>query len=193
MIRTTIRWLLLLSFLVAWPIAVTMYVMPALSRLQNPWATASAAELQMLMGVRRYTLEIPQSKDGWMLELTGFVDGKKAGGGGSTVQGGSTVVLLLERTADARLDYCWYADTQVMHGSLPNPFLDAGVTTERGQGPAEPGDWLIRGGRHRVSGDGPADFELRVTLSPPKKEALATTGPPSQVVRSEATNGMLSK
>lgn len=168
--RKKLLWTLLLGFIVVWPIAVTIYVTPALNHLRTSRARASLAELQMVMRVRRFTLEIPQSKDGWILRLSSFIDGEQRGGGGATVEGGSSVVLLLERSDEPHLDYCWYVGSEVMHGSLPNPFVNAGMTTERTQGTVKPGDWLIRGGRHQVSGDGRADFELRVTLSPPHDE-----------------------
>lgn len=165
--RKFLFWTFLLAFIIVWPMVVVWYVSPAVKRIQHPQANASLTDLQMLMNVRRYTISIPESKDGWILGLIGMVDGKKRGSAGAPVTGGSDVVLLLEDRDGPRLKYCWYGGSRVMRGSIPNPLIDAGVTTERSQGEAKAGDWLIRGGRNELSESGAADFELLVSLSPP--------------------------
>jgi len=165
--RRRLLWGMLLAFIVIWPVAVVLYAPLVVQRIQTPQVNASLADLQMLMNIRRYTISIPESKDGWTLGLTGMVDGEERGGGGASVTGGTDVVLLLEYSDGPRLNYCWYAGSGVMRGSLPNPLVNAGVATERTQGEVKPGDWLARGGRNEVSGSGSADFELLVSLSPP--------------------------
>ncbi|MGB7329691.1 MAG: hypothetical protein WBD31_32755 [Rubripirellula sp.] len=165
--NTRLRWSLVIALAIVWPLAVVFVVQPLAQRWGSVRPLASAADLQMLMNVRRYEVQIPDDKDNWFLGVSGVVDGKEHSSGGGTVPSGSTVVLLLQRSDDARMKYCWYHENSVMHGSIANPLIGASVSTERMVAQCKPGDWLIRGGRDSVSTRKPADFEVRVSLSPP--------------------------
>ena len=168
--KTRFRWLPLIAFAAVWPLAVVFVVQPWVENYSSVRSLASASDLQLLMNVRRYEVMIPEDKDNWYLGLVGVVDGKEHQSGGGAVPGGSTVVLLIQRSDDTRMKYCWHQGKSMMHGSIPNPLLGAGVSTERTAIECKPGDWLIRGGRDSVTTGKPADFEVRVVLSPPIEE-----------------------
>jgi hypothetical protein len=49
------------------------------------------------------------------------------------------------------------------------PVFGSGVSALREEGPIEPGDWLLRGGKERVDvfpATEPAEFELRLAFRP---------------------------
>lgn len=109
--------------------------------------------------------------DGHFLTFDVIVDGKTTQDGGSSVEAGTTVVLLVRRDQKSRkIEYCWLDRNTVARGSLEDPLAGAGMSTWRKDGPIEPGDWLLRGGRKSVQiypAKEPAEFELRLAFDAP--------------------------
>ncbi len=168
--RNFFPWLLTAIALI-WPpvysIFVHSHVLTAIGLPQ-----ASASDLQRLLGVHRYTFDVPAECDGWFLSLESVVDGQADSSGGATVQGNSTIVLLVRRLPDHRqLEYCWFTPNQSSRGMLKDPLSQAGITLHRQPGSVRSGDWLFRGGRESITSEKSADFEVRVVLrSPHQKE-----------------------
>ena len=154
----------------AWPPIYTIFVHPHLHQNLDH-GFVSTDELKQLLDARRYTIDVPIELDGHFLTFDAIVDGKITQGGGSSVVGGSKIVLLLRRDQDSRkLEYCRLGKNSVSRGILDDPLAGAGSSTERTDGPIEPGDWLLRGGRTSVQvfpATEPAEFELRLAFSDP--------------------------
>lgn len=165
--KLTIVLLLAMAFSIAWPLVVAFIVHPLFMNWNVNGTETSSADLQLFLDVRRYEVLIPEDKDNWFLGLTSIVDGEEQVATFSTFAAGSTVVLLIQPSNEPHLKYCWNQDGSVVRGKIKNPFEHSNVTMERRAGNCKPGDWLIRGGRKTISSNQPAEFELRVTLSPP--------------------------
>ncbi|WP_051057983.1 hypothetical protein [Rhodopirellula baltica] len=160
----------MLLFALAWPPIYSTFVHPRLHQNLDH-GFVSTDELKNLLDARRYTIDIPVELDGHFLTFDAIVDGKVTQGGGSSVIGGSKIVLLLRRDQESRkLEYCWLGKNSVSRGILDDPIAGAGSSTERTDGPVNPGDWLLRGGRTSVQvfpAKEPAEFELRLAFSDP--------------------------
>jgi len=164
-------WLtLILVIAVAWPILYSFYVQPQLARMTAS-SQASAAELQKFLGVHRYSLHVPKECDGWWLSFVSEIDGKEQKDAGSaSVLGEEDLVIMVRRSRDSgRIEYGWFSDRHSSRGTFDDPFIGAGVTSERQAGPVKSGDWLILGDRDEISvgKDVEADFKLHIELRPP--------------------------
>jgi hypothetical protein len=168
--QRAVPWIAVVGLALAWPPIYVVFVHPRVSRgFDNGFV--STEELKTLLDARRYTIDVPMELDGHFLTFDAIVDGKITRGGGSSVTGGSKLVLLLRRDRESRkVEYCWFGNEQVSRGVLDDPISEAGVTTERDEGPIRPGDWLLRGGRtgvQMIPSNEPADMELRLAFRAP--------------------------
>lgn len=168
------RFALFLTALVAfvWPPIYSLFIHPDLTHVVDS-SQPSTGELQRLLDARRYVLRVPPECDGWYLSLESVVDGVARPGSASTVPGDSEITLLVRRTGDTKkIEYCWFTENQLSRGLLDDPLVNAGVMSDRSPGVVRSGDWLFRGGRTSISSvpDIGADFEVRVTLRPPRQD-----------------------
>ncbi|MCA8990704.1 MAG: hypothetical protein KDA88_01935 [Planctomycetaceae bacterium] len=146
-------------------------------------------ELQKLLNASRWVIDIPADKDGWYLNLSCKEEDKSFRTGGVSVRGGSTIVLLARRnTFEHEIEYVWYETSRAEQkqsvgpvtftltssasggGHIPDPLPPGSVTSIRPDGKVSNGDALYRGAMKELQThplNSPADFEVRLELSPP--------------------------
>lgn len=157
----------LLLLVVIWPPIYGLYVQPKLNAWIDP-GTTPADELKKLLDVSRYTIHVPEDKDGWLLSFERVIDGKARTTGGSTVEGGTDHVLLIRRNQETdEIESCHYTKNGVFRLTFNDPLKGSGTSTLRTEGPIKDGDWLMLGGRKSVgfgSSGIRADCQLRLAL-----------------------------
>jgi hypothetical protein len=192
----------ILIALFAWPPIYHHY----LARPVRNWATGQGKmqdfEIQQLLNLQRWEIDIPKDKNGWYLSLEAEIESEVKTWGGVTVSGGTRVVLLTRRNSDSkRIEYAWYSTDpkgitdalgtflqlnlhlrSMGSGSVPDPMVDASVSAGRPDGIVMIGEPIYRGGRKSVlafPGVATADFEVHVVLVPPyeaEQKNLKTSG-----------------
>jgi hypothetical protein len=167
--RSRILWATLLLFVVFWPVIVFLFLDPFI-RSDN----VSHPELVQFLKVHRYTLQVPDDKDGWILGVQPILKGEAQNVGGASVRAGDQITILLRRIRNAdKAEYFWYSPHQTGGGVIDDPVAGCGLYVERPDGHVEIGDYLA------VGNDGELnltprlsnyDGELRVVLTDPQAE-----------------------
>lgn len=168
--KTRYAWLALVTIVIVWPPIYTRFVHPhLLPKIRGDYA--STGELKNLLDARRYTITVPEDKDGYYLSFECTVDGKTKTTGGTQVKSGMEIVLLIRRDSQSKnIEYCWITDSIVVRGTFDDPLAQSGTSSERPDGSINDEDWILRGGRESVqvtpAGE-PAEFELRLVFVAP--------------------------
>jgi len=161
--------LLLLCF--AWPPIFCLYVSP---RIQSDGI--SHVDLVRFMKVHRYTFQVPDDKDGWILSIQPLLKGEAQNVGGATVRGGDRITVLFRRIRGAeKAEYYWYSDGQTGGGVIDDPVAGCNLFEERPSGEVAIGDYLaignddeLRLAPNAVSYDG----EIRLVLNDPHRSGI---------------------
>jgi hypothetical protein len=161
--------LLLLCF--AWPPIFFLYVAP---QIQSDGV--SHADLVRFMKVHRYTFQVPDDKDGWILSIQPVRNGKAQDVGGAGVCRGDRITVLLRRIRNAeKAEYYWYSDHQSGGGVVDDPVAGCGVFVERPSGAVEIGDYLAVGNDGELQltpRTSDYDGELRLVLTDPHGDVI---------------------
>ncbi|MFG0255351.1 MAG: hypothetical protein ACF787_09675, partial [Rhodopirellula sp. JB053] len=107
--------------LVIWPIAVVACYAIARDWLHAEQGIANSAELQKLLGARRYQILIPREMDGYWLTLTPTIDGVAKPSSSGSVRGGSQITLIVQNDLTNDLRYAWVGGGITMMGTCTNP------------------------------------------------------------------------
>ena len=174
------RWqyLVLVLLILVWPPVYLTFISRFVVQGRNDSKSMSASDLQMLLNAKRWTFDVPEEQDGWLLRLEGRSDDKVYSSGGVSVLGGSHVTLVTRRNAaDKKIDFAFRSQKDNAwsggSGAIDDPIANAGVNAGRPEGPIKVGEPIYRGGRTEVQGfPGPdhAEFEVRVLLEAPNRD-----------------------